>query len=564
METLAAATGIMTDAGLEGQQAGTTLRMAMIRLSDPPKEAAKEIERLGLTLQDANGDMLPFDNIVQQLAESTDGMGNAAKLAALSQIFGAEAASGMLTVIDAGPEKLRKFTEELVNSEGSAQKTATAMKDNLKGAVEELSGAFETLMITMGTALTPAIQWLTVALTSLINWFNGLPQPVQTAVTILAALTAGFLLLMGPILILVAMLPSIVAGFGFIAGAVGLASSALLSIIGVVVAVVAALALIGVGLVYAYNKVGWFRDMVNAAWASIKSAWNTALVFIVGLVKTIMSEVSSFFGAQLAKIQAFWNENGALIMKFVKSFMNTVKTDIQAGMQFIRGIFQVVWPIISGLVKIAWGIIKAAINHGLTVVLGLVEVAMKVLEGDWSGAWESIQQIGKDIWHNIEDFFRNIDLVQIGKDIIQGLINGIGSMAGAITSKVKSLASLVPDGLKDFLNIHSPSRLIRDQVGKFIPLGLAEGIDGSLGVVKKAVSGMATMAVPDVPNQSYASQSVGNGQAQSSVTYHDNTPITINYYGNGSQDDALGLVDIIDGALARRKRHAARISGVKI
>lgn len=564
IEEVSAAVGLLGNAGIQGSMAGTSLSMSLTRLASPTKEAADLMKDLGFNAFDAEGQMLPLNKIIENLQKSTADLTDEQKMHAISTIFGAESMKSMLTLMEAGPEALSAFTKELENSGGTAEEIANKQLDNLNGQLTILKSGLEAAAISIGTALLPVIKFLAAGIQSLVDWFNGLSEPVKTSIAIVAALTAGFLLLMGPILILVAILPSIVAGFSFIAGAVGLASSALLSIIGIVVAVVAALVLIGVGLVAAYNKVGWFRDMVNSAWASIKSAWNTALVFISGLVKTIMTEVSSFFGAQLAKIQAFWNENGALIMKFVKSFMNTVKTDIQAGMQFIKGIFQVVWPIISGLVKIAWGIIKAAINHGLTVVLGLVEVAMKVLEGDWSGAWESIQQIGKDIWHNIEDFFRNIDLVQIGKDIIQGLINGIGSMAGAITSKVKSLASLVPDGLKDFLNIHSPSRLIRDQVGRFIPMGLAEGIDGSLNVVKKAVSGMAAMAVPDVPNQSYASQSIGNGQAQSSVTYHENTPITINYYGNGSEEDALGLVDIIDGELAKRKRHAARISGVKI
>lgn len=563
METLAAATGIMTDAGLEGSQAGTTLRMAMIRLSDPPKEAAKEMSNLGLNVTDAAGNMLPFDQIVQQLAESTSGMGNAAKLAALSQIFGAEAASGMLTIIDAGPDKLRKFTEELQNSEGASQKTATAMKDNLKGAVQELQGSFETLMISMGTALTPAIRAVTEALTSLVNWFNGLPAPLQTALTVMIALTAALLLITGPILILVAMLPSIVAGFGAIAGAVGLTASSLLIVIGVVVAVVAALALIGYGLTIAYQKVEWFRNMVDAAWAWIKTAWSTALTFISGIAKTVMSEVSAFFGEQLARIQAFWNENGSMIMTFVKSFMNTVKTDIQAGMQFIQGIFQAVWPIISGAVKIAWELIKTVIGTGIDIILGLVSAGMKLMEGDWKGAWQSIEQIGKDIWNNIESFFSNIDLYQIGKDIIQGLVDGIGSMGSAIQAKVESMASLIPQWAKDMLGIKSPSRVMME-LGSFTSEGMAIGIMDGMKSVTNAAKSLAGAAVPEVSAPNYSAQRVSGGaQSRPSVTNNSPISITLNYSGSASRDDVLTMADLLDVELANRMAYQARISGVK-
>ena len=113
LEELAAATGIMTDSGLAGEQAGTALRSALLRLSDPPKAAANELKRLGINITDASGNMLPFSNIIGQLGKKTDGMANAQKAAALSTIFGTEAVSGMLAVIEAGPEKLDKLTKGL-------------------------------------------------------------------------------------------------------------------------------------------------------------------------------------------------------------------------------------------------------------------------------------------------------------------------------------------------------------------------------------------------------------------------------------------------------------------
>ncbi|WP_079752722.1 phage tail tape measure protein, partial [Acinetobacter baumannii] len=71
-------------------------------------------------------------------------MGTAQKSAAISTIFGTEAVSGMLALIEAGPEKINAFSKELKNSDGAAAEAAQKMKDNLAGALEELGGAFET------------------------------------------------------------------------------------------------------------------------------------------------------------------------------------------------------------------------------------------------------------------------------------------------------------------------------------------------------------------------------------------------------------------------------------
>src|SRR5690606_13629173 len=101
---------------------------------------------------------------------------------------------------------------------------------------------------------------------------------------------------------------------------------------------------------------------------------------------------------------------------------------IETVMGIIKGIFQVVWPVITGIVKYAWESIKTFVQNGIDLVLGIIQTVLKILQGDWKGAWDSIKKTAQTIWDNIEDFFENVDLVQIGKDIIQGLIKGISSM----------------------------------------------------------------------------------------------------------------------------------------
>lgn len=155
MEELAAATGIMVDSGLEGSQAGTTLRMALLRLADPTKEGAEALADLGVKATDSKGNFLDFSEIIPQFVKGLDGMTDAQKAASLSTIFGSEAVSGMLAVIDGGPTKFNEFTKSLENSSGASQEAAAIMKDNLKGAFDEFKGSVESLGIEVGDELLP-------------------------------------------------------------------------------------------------------------------------------------------------------------------------------------------------------------------------------------------------------------------------------------------------------------------------------------------------------------------------------------------------------------------------
>lgn len=149
MEETAASIGILSNAGIKGEQAGTVLRGAMTRLVNPTEEAANAADALGVSFFDSSGTMKPLSTIIGDLQEATSGLSDEQKNAYLSTIFGTEALSGMLALIDAGPEQLDKLTNAYINSKDAAKNAATTMQDNLQGAIEGLSGSAESLGITI-------------------------------------------------------------------------------------------------------------------------------------------------------------------------------------------------------------------------------------------------------------------------------------------------------------------------------------------------------------------------------------------------------------------------------
>lgn len=510
MEELAAATGVMTDSGLAGEQAGTALRASLLRLSDPPEAAANALIAMGISVTDAQGNFKDLSPLIGEFAAGMEGMTDAQKAATAAQLFGTEAASGMLAVIGNGQANFDKFVGSLENSEGSAAATAAVMKDNLKGALDELGGSFETLKITMGTHFIPIIQTLAQKLGELANWYNNLSPAMQKMISFSLLIGVGLGLLVGKFLLLMGVIPTMISSFAGIASTLGLTAGAFAAIIGWVLLAIAAIVGIGIGLYIAYQKIEWFRNAVNSAWAAIKGYWNTAVAFVKDITTKVIGAVAKFIQNTLNDIKEFWAENGVAITQLLKVAWAVIKGIISVGLSGIMMVFRTVFPIIVGIVKVAWAVIQAVFSTVMNVIMGIISFWAKLLTGDVKGAMTTVKNTFKNIWDDIVRIFKGINLVQIGKDIVNGLVKGITGMAGAVGKAVKGIASAIPAKIKSFLGIHSPSRVLME-LGGFTGEGFANGIGSMVGQVTKATSDIAAAAIPSLRNPEFSAvQRTGN------------------------------------------------------
>ena len=147
IEDTALAIGLMANAGIKGEQAGTALRSMFTRLSDPPKEAADAINALGLQMTDTEGNALPLANVLGQLREKFAGLSQEQQIQMASSIAGQEAMSGLLAIVNAGEEDFNKLKNQIANADGAAKEMADTMNDNLQGRIIELKSGLEGLGI---------------------------------------------------------------------------------------------------------------------------------------------------------------------------------------------------------------------------------------------------------------------------------------------------------------------------------------------------------------------------------------------------------------------------------
>ena len=179
LEEMTAAIGELANAGIKGSQAGTTLRGALTRLAKPSHAAANVMQDLGFKAFDAHGKMLPLNEIIGNLQKSTKGLTEQQKQAAITTIFGQEALSGMLTLIDAGPQQLNELTKSFKESDGAAKEMAETMQDNTKASIEQAMGSLETAAIKLLQVAAPAIRSIADDVQNLANKFSNLSPQTQ-------------------------------------------------------------------------------------------------------------------------------------------------------------------------------------------------------------------------------------------------------------------------------------------------------------------------------------------------------------------------------------------------
>ena len=187
LEETAAAIGIMANAGIQGSQAGTTLRGAISRLSKPTDAMTAAMEELGISFYDSEGKMKSLSDQVGMMRKAMSGMTDEQKNNYLVTLYGQEALSGMLALINEGEDELSSLTEAYKACDGSAEAAAETMQDNLKGAIEQLSGSAESLGIVfyedVSDSLKDTVQVVNESVDNIKDAFEdgGLDKAIETA-----------------------------------------------------------------------------------------------------------------------------------------------------------------------------------------------------------------------------------------------------------------------------------------------------------------------------------------------------------------------------------------------
>lgn len=149
VEDVGVAVGMMADAGIKAEQAGTSLRAVFTRMAKPTKQSAQAMNELGLSLTDSTGKIKPFNEMMGEMREKFKGLSQDRKIALAGMLAGTEGMSGLLAIVNGSDQKFDQLTDALNNADGAAKKMAETKLDNLDGELTLLSSNWESLMLTI-------------------------------------------------------------------------------------------------------------------------------------------------------------------------------------------------------------------------------------------------------------------------------------------------------------------------------------------------------------------------------------------------------------------------------
>lgn len=219
----------------------------------------------------------------------------------------------------------------------------------------------------------------------------------------------------------------------------------------------------------------------------------------------------------------------ALVHGIVQSLPQLIPAGIQAVLALINGLVGAVPQLIQAALGLVPVIVDALIQNLPLLIQGGIQIIVALI----SGLGQSIPQLLEfmpQIGQSIVNSLKEVDLLQVGKDLVSGLIKGIGSMLGAVKDAAKNVAKGAANAIKGFLGINSPSKLMIEQ-GEFTGEGLALGIKGMVGDVEKAAIGLSAPIAPAVNKYTPSGSSTTTTNNNRSVVNHYSPQFTLNMNG---------------------------------
>ena len=517
-----------------------------------PLALQKTAESMGFVGKSAQRDLyaalqngtVTFDQFQDKLIELGTGTGTLAGLAKENSL-------GIATSFNNLKNALAKNIANIITKVDDITKkmTGKTIAQNIDGLKVVINNVFKSIIDNMDNVI-PYIEKVTSAFKAVFDFISNNKELVISAIAgITGAITA-----MSVVNKAVSGIQAIGAAIAFITSPVGI--------------VVVAIGLLVAAFIYLWTTSETFRTKVIEIWTSISA-------FMMPIIQSIVDFVMQIWGA----LVNWWIANGDSIMQAVNTVWNIV-------LSVITTVMTALMPIVQS----AWEYIKAVITTAMNVVLSVIQIVTGIINGDWSAVWNGIKNLFSSVWNgiksiasaganfiqsvlsvawniimsittsvwnsikssisnainsakdavsnainSIKNFFTSIgdvDLFEVGKNVIQGLIDGIGSMVKAVEDKISEVAGGIKDKITGALDIHSPSRWMRDMIGKNMMLGWEIGIDRNAKLPQLAMqSAVDSIALPNVTAESVLSSRVSGIGASNSVTN--------NYYQTQSNNSML-------------------------
>ncbi len=240
------------------------------------------------------------------------------------------------------------------------------------------------------------------------------------------------------------------------------------------------------------------------AWDGIAEIINLAVQIINATIVPALAAIAGFIAAHGAEIQGYFEGTWNIIKGIVEIAIGLVKGILKTVLALIQGDWQGAWDAIKEMVATVWEGIKTVISGAVEVVKSVLSLAWAAIGGKITEAWEGIKRTVATAWDNIQESIETAKsniistlealpgkMVQIGGDIIGGILSGLRDNAQKILDYLASLADQAIQAFKDAIFSDSPSRLFAEEGGEPIILGIIAGMEAMMPDLLAAISGIS-------------------------------------------------------------------------
>lgn len=419
------ALGILANNGIKGAEGGTHLRNVILSLQNPTDKAASQMEALGVSVYDSEGNMRSLNDILGDLNTSMEGMTAQEKANIISQIFNKTDLSAVNALLANTGDTWDELQQSIVDSGGAAQQMADTQLDNLSGQLTLLKSALEGLAISFGEILMPMVRSAVEKIQAFVDKLNGMSDAQRETIIKIMAFAAA----LGPLLIILgktistvgttmktfSSLTKGVAKLGVkIAGSSGSITSlgsALGAVAGPVLAVVAIIAVLVAAFKHLWDTNEEFRNAITGIWEGIKTKFEE-------------------FGAAITER------------------LNALGFDFQNIVEVLKAVWDGFCQVLAPVFEAAFSVISTVLGTVLDVIVGILDVFIGLFTGNWSQMWNGIKEIFSGIWNGITGILSAA--LNMLKGIADVFLGWFGTSWDALWTSVTTFFSNIWNGIVSF------------------------------------------------------------------------------------------------------------------
>lgn len=242
------------------------------------------------------------------------------------------------------------------------------------------------------------------------------------------------------------------------------------------------------------------ETVVQTVWSIISTIVSTAINAVAGVIRSVTDAIKGDWSGAWNEIKnvatAIWNG----ITSVISTAINGVRNVINSVLNGIKSVWSSVWNGIKSVTSGAMNMVRSVVSGGMSAMHGVVSSMMSAVQSAFVNSWNAARNATANGISRAVSAARSMTgaMVSAGRDFVMGFVNGIEGAIWRAASAAARMASAAMHAAKAWFNIGSPSKVMRDQVGKWVPAGLAVGIEQNTDLVENAAKRMAEAAMPDI------------------------------------------------------------------